>query len=114
MKQEQIIKVAEQHGGTMIYVWGAAPKVDNLDLMAYTQAILNALTEERSNAEVNDRDGLRDGGQDSSTSTGGRDELAGVREGPSKVQLGRKGRKKADTKAEESIQEGPESLREGS
>ena len=113
MNQEQIIKVAEQHGGTMIYVWGATPRVDNLDLMGYTQAILNALTEEH-NAEVNGRDGLRDGRQDSSPSVDGRDAVASVREGSSEVQLGQKGRKKANTKVKESIQEGAESLREGS
>jgi hypothetical protein len=113
MNQEQIIKVAEKHGGTMVYVWGAAPKVDNLDLMGYTQAILNALAEEHNNAEVNDRDGLRDGRQDSSPSTDGRDAVASVREGPSEVQLGQKGRKKANTKVKESIQEGAKSLREG-
>lgn len=114
MKQEDIIKVAEKHGGTMIYVWGAAPRVDNLDLMAYTQAILDALTEEHNNAEADGRDGLRDGGQDNSPSTGGGDELVSVREGPSEVQLEQKGRKKANTKAKKGVQESPKSLREGS
>ena len=102
MKQEDIIKIAERHGGTMIYVWGSMPRVDNLDLMAYTQAILNALMEEH-NAEVYNGSGLRDGGQDSNSSTGGGDEPDSVRQEPAEVQLGQKGRKKADTKIKKSI-----------
>ena len=113
MKQEDIIKIAEKHGGSMIYVWGSMPRVDNLDLMAYTQAILNALTEEH-NAEVYDGIGLRDGGQDDSTRAVEGDGTGGVRGEPAEVQLEQKGRKKANTTAKKGVQESATTLREGS
>lgn len=113
MNQEDIIKIAEKHGGTMIYVWGATPRVDNLDLMAYTLAIVDVLREEH-DAKVYDRDGLRDGGQDNSPSVGGGDEPNSLREEHGEVQLEQKGRKKANTKTKKGVQEGPTTLREGS
>ncbi len=115
MNQEEIIKVAEQCGGTMIYVWGAAPRVDNLDVMQYTRMILQELIKEDIKDEkTQDRAGLRGSGPDNSGGTDGGDAVVSVREGPGEVQLGQKGRKKANTKVKESVQESAAPLREGS
>lgn len=113
MKHEDIIKIAEKHGGTMIYVWGSTPRVDNLDLINFTKAIIEAMIEEY-DEQVNDSVRLRDSGPDSSGGTDGRDVDDSLREGTSEVQLRQKGRKKADKKVKEGIQEGAASLREGS
>lgn len=104
MNQEEIIKVAEKCGGTMIYVWGAAPKVDNLDIMQYTRMILQELVKEDLNVEKNDdRVELRGSGSDSGASADGVDGPDSVREGPSEVQLGQTGRKKGNKKVKEGV-----------
>lgn len=57
MNRATIIELAQKHKGNMVYVWGAEPTVDNLDIFAFSKALIEKYIEEETIAdEFSERD----------------------------------------------------------
>ena len=52
MNRDNIIDIAVKCGGNMVYVWGATPKVDNLDIFEFSRLLIEEYIKQEQ--EIND------------------------------------------------------------
>lgn len=97
---EKVIALAQQAGARMVYIWGQPPKVEDMDIMLYTKLLIQeALNEHNDNSNI-----VRGTGPDNSAEVEARPDIDSIRPVDGDIQLGRKGRKKANKENAQSVQ----------
>lgn len=101
MREERIIELAKKAGATMVFTWSEPTKVDNMNIMQFTNLLIEEVLNEG-------QDILRDSGSDSGEKSTGADPVpdagtgAGIPDRPN-VQL-------RQTRKQKAAKENPESI----